>query len=111
MSIPASDTGSDARNDAQQAGFHATVLDGLPEAVIVATPDGRITFINVAAETLLGYDAADVVGASVTMLVPRQSDRRVDPVAWLARWAAEPDATAARYVDLIARRADGHEMP
>jgi PAS domain S-box-containing protein len=107
MSMPA----SDARSDAQSAGFHATVLDGLPEAVIVATPDGRITFINAAAETLLGHDAADVVGASITMLVPRQSDRRVDPVAWLARWAAEPDATAARYVDLIARRADGHEMP
>ena len=102
---------SSRANDASIAGFHATVLDGLPEAVIVATPDGRITFVNAAAETLLGYDAAEVVGEPITMLVPRQSERRVDPVAWLARWAAEPDATAARYVDLIARRADGHEMP
>ena len=102
---------SSRADDASIAGFHATVLDGLPEAVIVATPDGRITFVNAAAETLLGYDAAEVVGEPITVLVPRQSDRRVDPVAWLARWAAEPDANAARYVDLIARRADGHEMP
>ena len=58
------------------------------EAVIVATPDGRITFVNAAAETLLGYDAAEIVGEPITVLVPRQSDRRVDPVAWLARWAA-----------------------
>lgn len=98
-------------SDAAIAGFHATVLDGLPEAVIVATPDGGITFINAAAETLLGYGAADVVGEPITMLVPQQPGRRADVVAWLARWAAEPDATAARYVDLIARRADGHEMP
>ena len=103
MSSPAS--------DAAIAGFHATVLDGLPEAVIVATPDGGITFINGAAETLLGYGAAEVIGAPITMLVPQQPGRRADVVAWLARWAVEPDATAARYVDLIARRADGHEMP
>ncbi len=62
MSIPA----SDAPSDTQIAGFHATVLDGLPEAVIVATPDGRITFVNAAAEALLGYDVAAVIGEPIT---------------------------------------------
>jgi len=103
MSRPASDVAT--------AKFHATVLDGLPEAVIVATPEGCITFVNAAAENLLGYKLDAVIGEPITMLVPAQPGRRADAVAWLARWAAEPDPTVARYVDLIARRADGHEMP
>jgi PAS domain S-box-containing protein len=98
-------------SDVSMAGFHAVVLDGLPEAVIVSTPAGRITFVNAATERLLGYGAQQVVGEPITMLVPRQPERRVDPVAWLARWAVEPETAASRFVDLIARRSDGHEMP
>src|SRR5579872_4475004 len=90
--------------------FHAAVLDGLPEAVIVAAPDGVITFVNAAAEALLGYSAAEVVGAPITVLVPRQPERRVDPVRWLARWAAEPDVEQSRFLDLTARRRDGREL-
>ena len=92
-------------------GFFETVLDGLPEAVIVASPDGQITFVNAATETLLGFGLSDIVGQSITALVPRQTDRRADPVQWLARWAAEPDVEQSRFVDLTARSRDGREMP
>lgn len=97
--------------DASLQLFHATVLDGLPEAVIVAAPDGRITFVNQATEALLGYGAGEVVGEPITVLVPRQPGRRADPVKWLARWAAEPDLEQSRFLDLTARRRDGREMP
>jgi PAS domain S-box-containing protein len=97
--------------DASLQGFHESVLDGLPEAVIVAAPDGRITFVNAATEALLGYGAADVVGEPITTLVPRQPGRRADPVRWLARWASEPDLEQSRFLDLTARRRDGREMP
>ena len=97
--------------DASLEGFHASVLDGLPEAVIVAAPDGRITFVNAATEALLGYAAGDVVGEPITVLVPRQPGRRADPVRWLARWAAEPDLEQSRFLDLTARRREGQEMP
>lgn len=90
--------------------FHKTVLDGLPEAVIVAVPEGRITFVNKAAEALLGYRAAEVVGRPITVLVPREPGRRADPVKWLAKWAAEPDLEQSRFLDLTARRRDGGEM-
>jgi PAS domain S-box-containing protein len=99
------------KTDESVEGFHRAVLDGLPEAVIVASPDGAITFLNAAAETLLGYAGADVVGKPITVLVPRQPERRVDPVKWLARWAAEPTVAQSRFVDLTARRGDGEEMP
>lgn len=91
-------------------GFHQAVLDGLPESVIVARPEGVITFINAATQSLLGYGAAEVVGRPITMLVPPVPGRRADPVKWLARWASEPDVEPSRFVDLTARRKDGAEM-
>ena len=97
--------------DRTAPGFFEALVDGLPEAVIVATPDGIITFVNAATETLLGYAAQAVVGRPITVLAPRQPDRRADPVKWLARWAAEPDMAQSRFLDLIARHRDGQEMP
>ena len=91
-------------------GFHETVLDGLPEAVIVAAPDGVITFVIAATEQLLGYPAGDVTGKSITVLVPHDPGRRADPVKWMARWAAEPDVEHSRFLDLTARRRDGSEL-
>lgn len=97
--------------DQQRPAFHAAVLDGLPEAVVVATPDGVITFVNAATENLLGYGPIEVVGQPITVLVPRDPERRADPVKWLARWAAEPRAEPSRFLDLTARRRDGVELP
>ena len=91
-------------------GFHAAVLNGLPEAVIVSTPDGEITFVNTATQVLLGYGASEVVGEPITMLVPRDPTRRVDPVKWLSRWAHEPDVAQSRFLDLTARRKDGGDL-
>jgi len=96
--------------DSALEGFHRAVLDGLPEAVIVAAPDGRITFVNAATERLLGYGQAEIVGEPITRLVPRNPERRADPIKWLARWAAEPDFEQSRFLDLTARRRDGGEL-
>lgn len=98
-------------SDAGVEGFADSVLAGLPAAVVVSAPDGVITYVNPCAEVLLGYAASEVVGRPITMLVPIQPGRRADPVTWLARWAAEPDPAHSRFLDLIARRRDGHEMP
>ncbi len=91
-------------------GFGAAVLDALPEAVIVTATDGRIVFVNAATTRLLGYSADEAVGQPITLLTPRQLDRRADPVKWLARWAAEPDFEQSRFLDLTARRKDGRQL-
>lgn len=96
--------------DEALTGFHQTVLDGLPEAVIVARPQGEITFLNRAAQVLLGYRPDEATGRPITMLVPPDPARRADPVKWLARWAAEPDVEQSRFLDLTARRKDGAEL-
>ena len=87
------------------------IVEGLPEAVVVSTPEGDITYFNPAAEKLFGYAASEVIGSSVTVLVPQQPGRRADPLKWLARWAAEPAHMQSRFLDLIGKTKAGHEMP
>ncbi|MBO6633249.1 PAS domain S-box protein [Parvibaculum sp.] len=100
-----------SKDDHAKPGFHRMLVEGVPEAIIVSTPEGEITYFNPASERLLGYGAAEVTGANITMLVPQQPGQRADPVKWLKRWAAEPEYEQSRYLDLIARRKDGREMP
>ena len=62
-------------DDVAADGFHAILVNGLPEAVLVASPDGRITFANAAVEALFGYRCGDLVGESLLKLVPQQPGR------------------------------------
>ena len=43
--------------------------------------------------------------------MPRDPERRADPVKWLARWAEEPDFEQSRFLDLIAQHSDGRRLP
>ncbi len=100
-----------AQSESGQSEFFRAIVDGVPEAIVVASPDGRIVFFNHAAERLFGYAAAEVIGSDITVLVPPQPGRRADPLKWLARWAAEPQTEQSRFLDFQARRRDGSEMP
>lgn len=91
--------------------FYATIVANTPEAIIVTTPKGEITYINRALERLLGYTSDEVIGQNISMLVPQTPGRRADPVKWLQRWAAEPDFTQQRFLNLIGQTKSGHEMP
>jgi len=54
-------------------------LDFMPDAVVIATEDGTIQFINRAGETLFGYDRSELVGRPVEILLPsrfREKHRR-----------------------------------
>lgn len=100
-----------APNDAQAPDFFRTLIESVPEAVIVSTPEGEITYFNARCEELLGYTAGEVVGRNITMLVPQQPGRRADPMKWLARWSAEPPHMQSRFLDLIGQTKDGRQMP
>lgn len=91
--------------------LYRAIVEAAPEAIAVARPDGVVTFVNPAAEMLLGYPTAELVGRNIADLGPAQSGRRADPAKWLARWAAEPQPEQSRFLDLTIRRRDGREMP
>jgi PAS domain S-box-containing protein len=91
--------------------FFKALVEGVPEAIIAATPQGVIVYFNPASEKLLGYAQAEVVGRNIEMLVPHQPDRRADAMKWLERWAHAPDDAQSRFLDLIAQTKAGKQMP
>jgi phosphoserine phosphatase RsbU/P len=46
------------------------LLEALPDTVVVADAEGRIAYVNPAVTTLLGHAAADLLGQSLTVLMP-----------------------------------------
>jgi PAS domain S-box-containing protein len=96
--------------DAEAIDLYQSIVDSVPEAIVVTTLDGRITFVNRGAEALTGYAAHKLTGRSITVFAHAQPGQRADPVQWLARWAAQPPQEQARYLDLQIRRADGQEL-
>jgi PAS domain S-box-containing protein len=60
-----------------QAQLRATVLDAVGEAVVATRPDGEIVYINRAAERLLGWRSAEVIGrqhSDVCAQVPDEAE-------------------------------------
>ncbi len=49
-----------------------TLLDALPDAVVVADAAGRITYANPAIRTLLGHDPAVLIGRTLTRALPQR---------------------------------------
>src|SRR5205807_360094 len=48
------------------------ILEGLPDAVVAATRDGQIVFVNPLAEELFGYPRQELVGQPVQTLWPER---------------------------------------
>jgi signal transduction histidine kinase len=64
-----------ARRHGRAAGFDAlAALDTVKTPVVVVAPDGRVDFLNVAAEELLHVSGADVVGTDLRAALPWLAD-------------------------------------
>jgi GAF domain-containing protein len=59
------------RRHGRAAGFDSlAALDAIKTPVLVVAPDGRVDFVNVAAEELLHVAGADLVGADLSAVLP-----------------------------------------
>ncbi|MEJ1961672.1 MAG: PAS domain S-box protein [Gammaproteobacteria bacterium] len=86
------------------------VLDSAPDALIIIDRAGRIVFANRQVESLFGYEASDLVGQPVEVLMPervrpRHIGHRED---YADNLRVRPMGTG---LDLFARRRDGSEFP
>jgi PAS domain S-box-containing protein len=86
------------------------LLEAAPDAMVIVDERGRIDLVNAQAEQLFGYDRAEMVGASIEMLVPERAraahlGHRHD---YLRAAATRPMGAG---LDLYARRRDGTEFP
>jgi two-component system, NtrC family, sensor kinase len=80
------------------------------DAIVLADEDGNITLFNPAAERLFGYSAAEVVGQSLTCLMPEEYRPRHQ--RGLSRYVAtRVSHIVGRTVELHGRRKDGTEFP
>lgn len=66
------ESGSPDADDAEDAGALTAldILEMMPDGIVVAAQDGRVTFVNPRAEVLLGACAGDLLGRRVQEAVP-----------------------------------------
>ncbi|MDQ3336157.1 MAG: PAS domain S-box protein [Myxococcota bacterium] len=91
---------------ASEARFRG-LLEGAPDAVVIADEQARIVLVNGQAESLFGYDRTDLVGKPVETLIPERYRGK-----HRARYSAEPTVrTMGSDLALYALRRDGTEFP
>ena len=90
--------------------LYRAVFDAAPDAIIIVTPDGRIRSVNPRVAELFGYEAEELVGELVEILVPdAQRSRHV------SHRSSFHDAPRSRAMglglELEGRRKDGTTFP
>jgi PAS domain S-box-containing protein len=89
------------------SGAALVLLDALPEAMLIIDPDGRIRYLNRVATELLGHERGELEGEPVSRVIVPQSGQRIDTVAWLSRWAEDPNSPQLRYLTLTGQARSG----
>ena len=86
------------------------LLESTPDAIVMANPTGHIVIANSQAERLFGYEAGELCGLSVDLLLP---DRyRHAHVGHRSNYFQQPRKRAmGSGLDLAGRRKDGSEFP
>lgn len=88
-----------------------SLLEAVPDAVLIATADGRISFVNGKAEELFGYRRDELLGHPVEMLIPERY--RSQHPEHRRRYTEAPRSRpmGAGGLPLYGLRKDGHELP
>jgi two-component system, LuxR family, sensor kinase FixL len=86
------------------------LLDAAVDAIVVIDESGRINAFNPAAERMFGYSAAEVVGQSVSMLMPEPYSSEHQTYVQRYIHSGQPHVIG-RGRDVEGRRADGEIFP
>jgi PAS domain S-box-containing protein len=86
------------------------LLDAAPDAMVIVDREGRIVLANRQAQLVFGYDASELLGRPIEVLVPETY--RAGHVHQRDRYIASPRTRPmGAGIDLYARRQDGSEFP
>ena len=83
----------------------AAMVDASSDAIVGKTLDGTITSWNAGARKLFGYAAEEIVGKSITLLVP--ANRSAEEAEILRKLA---EGKSIEQFDTVRRRKDGREI-
>jgi PAS domain S-box-containing protein len=94
----------------QSVNWFELIVEGAPDAILMADRDRRIVLINRSAEILFGYPRVELIGQPLELLVPQRfRDRHPGLVA---DFFAAPQARAmGAGRELFGLRKDGSEVP
>ncbi|WP_454854594.1 PAS domain S-box protein [Rhizobium binxianense] len=100
-----------ARDDLAEREAHLrSILDTVPESMIVIDAAGSISSFSAAAERLFGYSSSEVYGRNVKMLMP-QPDRDAHD-GYISRYLATGERRIIGYGRVVTgRRKDGSVFP
>jgi len=94
----------------QSQAFFQALFASSPDGVIVVDHEGRIVQINTQAVELFGYQAEDLLGQAVEILIPERF--RHTHGTWRANYMAAPRARPmGTGLKLMGRRKDSSEFP
>jgi len=103
-------TSEDATNSLLGGLEYRTVLDSVPDGVLIVGSDGVIRDVNPQLEVLFGYDRAELLGQPVEMLVPEAS--RATHGSHRARYGGAPfTRPMGMGLELKGRRKDARLFP
>lgn len=98
------------RGDTDEAALFRTILETVPDAMVVIDQNGTVQFFSSAAERLFGYTAEEMFGRNVNMLMP--SPYREQHDSYLQRYLTTGERRIigiGRVV--VGRRKDGSTFP
>ncbi|MBX3359498.1 MAG: response regulator [Phycisphaeraceae bacterium] len=87
-----------------------TLLEAVPDALIITDEEGRIILVNRQAEQLLGYSRDEMLGRAVEMLVPERV-RAAHPAMRRSYHESAGVRPMGSGMELAAVRKDGSEFP
>ena len=87
-----------------------TLLQAVPDPVVIVDHEGRIAVVNAQTEAVFGYSRAELIGQPVELLIPQRL--HAAHVALRAPYQEKPQEARAMGagLDLYARRKDGSEF-
>jgi PAS domain S-box-containing protein len=87
-----------------EAAYLSAIVESSNDAIIAKSPTGIVTSWNRAAETMFGYRADEIVGQSISLLIP--PDRMSDEDLIIAKIGR---GEKVEHFETLRRRKDGQE--
>jgi PAS domain S-box-containing protein len=111
MSVPADDrTAYSSLKNQIETVISPTLLEAVPDAMVVVNSDGIMVHVNSLTEDMFGYTREELIGQKVEMLIPE--DLRPHHQSHRDRFAQQPSVRRmGANLDLFARRMDGSRFP
>jgi PAS domain S-box-containing protein len=86
-----------------------SLLESIPDAIVIIKPTGEIDMANSRAERLFGYAREELLGQPIEMLVPECF--RAQHTGHRSRYFADAQARPMEGRELVALRKDGSQFP